>query len=519
MQISQTPPARAGTISQPPPALLASLADGQRLVATVIARQTSQLVSLRVADTILQLNTTRALEPGQKIELQRVTEGGQARLRPIFATPVTISAAGLRPGQQLSVEVVEVLADRRLLVRPGLLSPATATGQLEIDIRPLTRTFRPGDRLVMEVIGERPLTVRLRSDVPDRAQVLQSYLQSLQGRLPSAPTGMPALSALPGISPARPLQRALSLLVDRLTDSRMLHSADGVRRALQHSGVFLESHLRYAAQAEVSMDTRGNLLRLAQALQSELRQGDMDAQLRNLLATLPAELRTLLQAAGRTPQGWQALLALASQPASPPALQQLVALLSAESAVSGVQRYLLAREVQAALGSVVRIAEWQWLRDLLRDVEGLASRIQFNQLSMAREGETTGNVNSWLFEIPVRDRQFIDLIQLRLERHLPEAVAAGEAIWQVQLNLDTRNLGPLQARISLHRQDVKIVFLAEHPGSVGVLEQHTDGLKRRLGEMGLSVSHLSCRQQRVAPLIAPAVSRQQSASGLVDISV
>jgi hypothetical protein len=109
------------------------------------------------------------------------------------------------------------------------------------------------------------------------------------------------------------------------------------------------------------------------------------------------------------------------------------------------------------------------------------------------------------------------MLQMRLEQHSADLTDDEEAIWQVRLNLETRNLGPMQARISLHQQDVKVVLLAEREHSAAMLSAHIDDLNRRLQKLDINVSHLSCRQAPVKPLTAETELVQDQ--HLLDISV
>ena len=58
----------------------------------------------------------------------------------------------------------------------------------------------------------------------------------------------------------------------------------------------------------------------------------------------------------------------------------------------------------------------------------------------------------------------------------------------------------MQARISLHQLDVQVVLLAERQDSSELLSRHIDELNQRLDKLGVTVSHLSCRQAPIKPL-------------------
>jgi hypothetical protein len=75
----------------------------------------------------------------------------------------------------------------------------------------------------------------------------------------------------------------------------------------------------------------------------------------------------------------------------------------------------------------------------------------------------------------------------------------------------------MQARISLHKEDVKVVLLAEREHSATLLAEHIDALNQRLAKLGVNVSHLSCRQAPVHPLQAETATLMSE--NLLDILV
>jgi hypothetical protein len=327
--------------------------------------------------------------------------------------------------------------------------------------------------------------------------------------------------------------------VQGLSDRQNVQQAEGLRQALNNSGLFLENRLlQKSPPTQVQQDLKANLLQLAQQLKTALAQPSTRvADNAALQTSLPKEVQTAIQQLTQ-PQALRSLPALiqpalASQGQTPG--QLLLSLLSALSTSAGqsptaqtmpasaqtaVEAFIQARgnmPNNAATQTALRALEWQVLRELLREVESVSARIQLNQLSMLRDPDNPSNVNVWLFDLPVRDKQQLDRLQLRLEQHSASLSGDDEAIWQVQLNLETQNLGPMQARISLHKEDVKVVLLAEREHSATLLAEHIDALNQRLAKLGVNVSHLSCRQAPVHPLQAETATLMSE--NLLDILV
>ncbi|EEF79276.1 flagellar hook-length control protein FliK [Methylophaga thiooxydans] len=569
MQINSSQQNSAEVIRDVPARLLASLADGERVQATVIAKLSGQSVKLQVRDSVLQLVSQQPLQPGQKIELQRTVEAGRAVLA-IVPAETTLSAErlaslnpSLKPGQQLAVDVIKLLAQNRLLVSPSLITnsgsvakstPAnthmslaqTLPRQIEVDISALKQSFKLGDKLAIEVMQTQPLTITLRSDSPTRAEQIQSYQRRLIPQIDRTATPLATLnkSITEPVLP-QAIRQEITRLFQGVTDKTALQQPEAIKQTINNSGVFLESFLKTNPRSVTTgQDFKANLLQLAEVLKQQVQQPALNRLVDSpdIMKKLPIEVQSALKQLATTPQDLRQLpaqvqAALASKGQTP--MQLLLGLLSSlrgatsssetslaplsltttqNQNLSGVQAFINARDGQTSQAqNAVRFVEWQMMRDLLREVESATARIQFNQLSMARESDLPNNVNVWLFDLPVKDKQQLEMLQLRLEQHSPDLTAGEEAIWQVQLNLETQNLGPMQARISLHKQDIKVVILAEREESATVLSQYLDELNQRLQKLDISISHLSCRQGAISPLTTDIQPSQ--GEHLLDISV
>jgi flagellar hook-length control protein FliK len=90
--------------------------------------------------------------------------------------------------------------------------------------------------------------------------------------------------------------------------------------------------------------------------------------------------------------------------------------------------------------------------------------------------------------------------------------------WQVQLCLDTQNLGAVQASVTLHGEDVKVVIRAERAESAQLLEENLPLLNATLAKLNVSISHMSCVCDEVKHHFANNHGPAESTS-LVDISV
>jgi hypothetical protein len=576
MQINLGSTSSPELVKDIPAKLLASLVEGEKVQATVLAKLSAEAVRIQVANTLLQLNTKQPLAVGQQVLLEKVLVAGKPFLRIDNVLPVDNAPRQLtlQPGQQIAVEVLKILADNKLLASPRLtLStptvqttpsqpnlPTTIPRQIEIDISALKRSFNVGDKVSLEVKQVAPLVVRVQAEPLTRAEQIQQYQRTTLSQINQNDAPTIKLSHLTQPERASVLPRTVTELaakvIANLNTRTEISQAEPLKQALTRSGHYLENQIRQHVQnpqtksLDVSKDFKANLLQLAEALKSVLKSAP-NTQSSNLewKQTLPVEVRAALQKVIDTPEllrplatqiqpnvektgqtpvqllmtllaGLKSLpgqsgVSLATNTAAPLAGESP---LLTNSAVTDVQRFLNTQAPQSKSSEMVlRAIEFQFMRDLLREVESATTRIQMNQLSMVKDPDTPNNNQVWLFDMPIRDKQQLDSLQMRIEQHQSKHTEDESVIWQVQLNLETQNLGPMQALISLYKQDVKVVILAEREQTTHLLNQHMESLNQRLSKIGLNVSHLSSRQAPISPIQAEMPARVSEY--LLDVSV
>jgi hypothetical protein len=428
--------------------------------------------------------------------------------------------------------------------------------QIEVDVRAIKQTLSAGDKLSIEVIKTTPLTVQLKRDVPTRAETIQQLQRAALPEVNPKPNLTSQLNALsrtdaPAFKP--PIQQAVSNFVENVKPRQTFTQPEGIKQALTQSGVFLEQQLKSLAKGQTAglpplkQDIKANLLQFAQVLKTALADADKVATTDKAAVkqSLPIEIRQALQTVSDKPELLRPLVAQVQanvERNGQTPIQLLVSLLSSlkasnsqvpttptpqisssptEAAELRTQMLRLEaavanstnRAVQAE--TVLRALEFQVMRDLLREVESATARLQINQLSMVRDTENPTSNQVWLFDLPVRDKHQLESMQMRIERK--PADDEDHVMWEVALHLETQNLGPMQALISLYQGQVKVVLLAERLETAQRLNQDLHLLDGRLTELGMTVSHLSCRQAPIQPM-QPEVSSAVT-ERLLDVSV
>jgi len=150
--------------------------------------------------------------------------------------------------------------------------------------------------------------------------------------------------------------------------------------------------------------------------------------------------------------------------------------------------------LQASLELISRMGNFR--TDLLLQAEAALARIQLHQLAaVPREGER--GLLEWLFELPIRRGDDIDLWSMRLLQDSGEQkheAAQPVQHWTVQLAFDLPGLGPVQAQVQLSNEQVSARFWAEQTDTLPLLHEHMHELREALHTAGLDVGELECQR-------------------------
>ncbi len=235
----------------------------------------------------------------------------------------------------------------------------------------------------------------------------------------------------------------------------------------------------------------------------------------------PSLLTAILQALGAYQSVPSAIAVLQQAPTATALPTALPAYL--ETMLTSQQATALAQALNRSVSPEQLRASGQFdalvLQGLLREVESLHARVQLNQLSMLKEPDTpNAPTASWLIDLPIKDKQQLDFVQLQIDQFKQQREQNDETTWQVQLRLDTQNLGPVQAVVTMHENDVNIVIKAERAESTQLLNQHLTILDQALSKLNIDVNDVSCYCGEVAE---PTLAEQylSATTNLVDISV
>ena len=236
------------------------------------------------------------------------------------------------------------------------------------------------------------------------------------------------------------LRAALASLEQALHSPAEITRGEGLREAIAHSGLFLESTLaRSLGQPPPALqdDWKAALLRLAATLDGRAPMPPGSAQ--NAGETPPPLLQRGLQAQPRAP------------------LPELVT-----------------EDVTPLLGR------------LQGEVHAALARIEVAQLESG-----TGPLPAWMIEIPVHGEDGSDVLQVQLEYAVDDG--DGSRGWNMGFALDLPALGAIQGELQLREPRLSVRLWAAQPDTVHLLERQFTALRQRLAACGLLLDQLTCQ--------------------------
>ena len=398
----------------------------------------------------------------------------------------------------------------QLLLRIGKLKVAART--------PLP--IKAGEAFAAQIqsLGEVPVLKVLSSPEGPQRAVAQYLRESLPRQADFTPLMQRLLATADKKNPLPPPVKDLAQAIARnIPTTNGLKNATQVRSALANSGVLLESRLDRAQPATTPLkDLKAQLLQLRSVITKQLDDN----------ATLPArqaQASTGLEAPRQeTAQSRQQLVDLfVNGRLAPESLVKSMVRQFPSEEVALLLRYLervtgdprpmpdlpdllarVARFIQAqpnpqssAESLLTLLRNTLALQELQQLTDSALSRIQANQLSsVSRE---TGTAFLLHLDLPVMHDKEVRNLQLQLERR-EESDDSPES-WNVTINFNLPELGPVQARLRLQENRLVTRFEAERSATVSGIREGLPHLQEALARAGVSIEHLSVEQGKVQP--------------------
>jgi hypothetical protein len=409
------------------------------------------------------------------MEIPNLTISSRITLEP---SPTSLLKS-LQPGQLLQASVVTDTAHNLVRLKIGTAEMIAKTQvSLRADQRITLDVIKGGElpelRLVKEPVIREYATDALRSILPR-----QIPMQRLYANLQAVYTNVMKSLPQPGVDP-KPQQPGLPSQAKGIADREMLQAL----QTLADRGIQPATGDRFGPKL---MQAARNILAAAIPNSGAITSTQLRQAILGYGLFMEAQL-AVGQAPGASFKG--DLLQLLFQIGN--LLKQDTSQLTAKPSPAGAQNTT----------SVMEAGFTKLLELLFRQAEGGLARVHLNQLASLPAEDSNRQV--WQFEVPVRHQEQVDSFLIRLEQE--QAGTNGkttEPVWYVTLTFNIEPLGPVQARISLHDQEVSTMFLAEREGSAELLNSRMSDLNRSFTESGLEVGKLFARQGSPEPEPTP----------------
>jgi len=231
-----------------------------------------------------------------------------------------------------------------------------------------------------------------------------------------------------------PVSTAINQALGALLSRDELVSAEGVKRGISNSGVFLEAKLAILPLT-LQGDLKGHLLTLLDALQKVLSDQNTSSSTEKI------------------------------QPATAQAT---------DSAPAKTVPNVFAEAID---------------KTLFNKTEGAIARIVLDQLASLPQNDDQQNL--WQLEIPFTDSHHTDCVKLKINRESKANQASDQANWSVVLELNPPGLGALHSRISLIGDVIDTYFWSDQQTTTALVQEHLDLLSTRYTQAGLTVGQLN----------------------------
>lgn len=447
--LSAAPPAPAAvslTVEQ----VIEGWEPGQVLQARVIETLGAGRVALLIAGHRVQAATTQALRQGEALTVQVDTRGPPVVLRPI---------------------------DQPSRSAPPSTAPATVPAPTQ------------GETALLEI---KRAVLR---DLLPRAGPLEPALAALHEAARADPAGARTAAA-----PGSAVRDAVRAVLSSLAQPAEVATGEGLRRAVERSGLFLEARLALdpPGKSPPTDDLKTLLLRLAALLSKATDGGEALAA-----GAAPARSRPPQPEAAEADRRRPSADTGAGPPQARPAA-------GPGSAPGASPRPPAPAGGAASSTPPPPTPERDATEGLRRQVEAALARIELNQVRSTQAAD--GALPAWRLDLPVARGDGADVLALELQSDGREGNRHSDAAWFVTLHLALEPLGPMHARVVWRGGQVCATLWAERPGVARLLERHAPELAQRLATAGLSVSGIRCLEG------APPARRSSSPPGdLLDL--
>jgi len=448
---------------------------------------------------------------------------------PQNAAQLKAVAQSWQAGQLLKAVVIETRQNSVKLNIGNTLVQAPTNRQHPMGETLLLSLVRAGDKPVLRVLP--PLLQ------PPASQPLQE--SALKVLLPKQTPLTPLLANLALLSQLKAeltsklpidISNSIKKLLDNIAHVDQLNDPKTVRRAIANTGLLLEAKLANLAASRTSMaglaqssaqspasvireDFKGNLLQLLSVLRQQAPMTGGTAlplpissstsgtalnpgQVLNPAHTTPSQTpltakENLLRLLNRPTNTLTLSTGEEERSTSASRLSHLTASFSRLPPPFFHHMPLLAQKTQPPTLALLQHRN-QIIGELIRQIEGTVARVQLSQLASLPQDNNPQP--SWIFELPLRHGETVDVVQMRIEKEEAQTEEEQERRWKVTITLDLPKIGTIYATITINGESSSTSFWAENPDTLQLIENNLPLLRDALEKNGVITGELQCQQ-------------------------
>ncbi len=345
-----------------------------------------------------------------------------------------------------------------------------------------------GDPIVLQVLQQNSQKVTheikqqlLRENVPKQASMekLTTVLNQVSNNVRDAVKFLPL-----------PIAQQFKKLIEHLPVKTRVNTEAGLKAAIKDSGIFLESKLltevksneSSAKPSKIISQTSHQPLTQHQSVAKDLKMNLL--QLSDVISKYKQSLKTPELNSAR--------------------LTQFAPVVEIAKATSTKPN---------SANKVIDLALKLDAETLSKQVESSIARVEVNQSKAIVTHDNQTPV--WSIELPVKDKQDIDLLQLDIQADKDSnSDNEKDQLWTVNLKIDFENIGSISARLSLVDKEVNATLWSENETLSGLINNNLNLLNNQIEKQGLSTGKIVCLDE------IPVVKEEQiSENNLINIKI
>jgi len=140
---------------------------------------------------------------------------------------------------------------------------------------------------------------------------------------------------------------------------------------------------------------------------------------------------------------------------------------------------------------IAELHQATFIDKLINQTEGVLAKLQTLQLQHAQPDEQ--NKSTWSFDLPIRTNSALDNLQIYIEQNTENAKNKNHITpWKIILKFNIKELGLIQAHITLQANKVSVDFWTEDKQTSQLFSEHLNILSSQLDKSGLESGRLHC---------------------------